>query len=272
MVDESRELTLRNLLFLVPLLGLAPMACNASPTARGSSPATDQRASDPAALQAVMLKAADGVVVHGDYYLAANPKALILLFHQAGSNKAEYATIAPRLAAAGYSALAIDQRSGGTMFGATNETVEALGREADYGDAIKDLRATLGWAADRKLPVILWGSSYSSSLVLQLASENPGKIAALLAFSPDEYFGGGNPVRRWASGVKVPLFVTSAKDGEEIAAAKALVVASPSANKRQFVPESGGVHGSSTLIAARNATGAEEVWRAVMAFLADVAP
>ena len=263
---------MRNLLYLVHVCGLALMACDAS-TARGkSSPVSIERPADPAKPETVVLKAADGVAIHGLHYPAANPKALILLFHQAGSNKAEYATIAPRLAAAGYSALAIDQRSGGTLFGATNETVAALGRESDYGDAIKDLRAALGWAADRKLPVILWGSSYSSSLVLQLASENPGKIAALLAFSPDEYFGGGNPVSRWASGVKAPLFVTSATDVEEIAAAKALVAASPSANKRQFVPESGGVHGSSTLIAARNATGAEENWRAVMAFLAEVAP
>ena len=263
---------MRNWRLLIPLMGLAPIACDSPPAAGSSSPAPTGQVVKAAQPQVVLLTAADKVGVHGLHYPAANPKALILLFHQAGSNKAEYATIAPRLAAAGYSVLAIDQRSGSTLFGATNETVDTLGRESDYGDAIKDLRAALGWAADRKLAVILWGSSYSSSLVLQLASENPGKIAALLAFSPDEYFGGGNPVRRWASGVKAPLFVTSATDGEEIAAAKALVAASPSANKRQFVPESGGVHGSSTLIAARNATGAEENWRAVMAFLAEVAP
>lgn len=50
---------------------------------------------------------------------------MILLFHQAGSSKAEYATISPRLVAAGYSALAIDQRSGGELFG-SNETAAAL--------------------------------------------------------------------------------------------------------------------------------------------------
>ena len=263
---------MRNLLCLVPLLGLAPLACDASPVTRGSSPIATERAANPAEPQAVAFTAADGVVVHANHYPAARPKALILLFHQAGSNRHEYATIAPRLAAAGYGALAIDQRSGGPMFGATNETAAALDRDPGYADAIKDLRAALGWAADKKLPVILWGSSYSSSLVLQLASEEPGKIAAVLAFSPGEYFGGGDPVRRWASGVTAPLFVTSAKNGEEIAAAKALVAASPSANKRQFVPDSGGVHGSSTLIAARNTKGAEEVWRAVMTFLAAVAP
>ena len=47
----------------------------------------------------VILKAADGVLVHGLEYQAPQLKAVMLLFHQAGSSKAEYATIAPRLAA-----------------------------------------------------------------------------------------------------------------------------------------------------------------------------
>jgi hypothetical protein len=37
----------------------------------------------------------------------------ILLSHQAGSNRAEYAPIAPRLVKPGFNCLAIDQRSGG---------------------------------------------------------------------------------------------------------------------------------------------------------------
>ena len=257
------------MLYLVPLLGLAPVACDASPTHR--DPSTSSAEQPDAATSPVELTAADGVKVHGLFTPAAQPKALILLFHQAGSNKAEYATIAPRLADAGYSTLALDQRSGGSMFGAANETASALKTEASFADAAQDLRAALGWAADKKLPVILWGSSYSSSLVLQLASEQPDKVAGVLAFSPGEYFGDGNPVRGWASGVKAPLFVTSSASADEIAAAKALVAASPSLNKRQFVPDHG-VHGSSTLIAARNATGADENWAAVTAFLGEVAP
>ena len=51
--------------------------------------------------QRIELKASDGVDVYAWHY-AAKDKALpaILLFHQAGSNHAEYSTIAPRLAAA----------------------------------------------------------------------------------------------------------------------------------------------------------------------------
>jgi alpha-beta hydrolase superfamily lysophospholipase len=113
-------------LFALPLM-LAAAACNAQPVGNA---ATDQAATASAS-EAVILKAADGVTVYGRYTKAAKPKALILLFHQAGSSKDEYATIAPRLAEAGYSSLAIDQRAGGGLYG-TNETAKAFGREADY--------------------------------------------------------------------------------------------------------------------------------------------
>src|SRR6516225_11709737 len=93
----------------------------------------------------VELQAKDGVLISGLIYQAARPKAIILLFHQAGSSKAEYATIAPRLVAAGYTALAIDQRSGGSLFG-PNETASRLGRSATYEDAKPDLMAALDWA------------------------------------------------------------------------------------------------------------------------------
>jgi dienelactone hydrolase len=211
------------------------------------------------------LRAADGVSVFTHLYAAEKPKALILLFHQAGSSKDEYATIGPRLAAAGYSALAIDQRSGGGMFG-PNETVKALGGERDYLEAKRDLDAAIAWAGGQKLPVILWGSSYSSSLAFLAAAEHP-EAKALLAFSPDEYFDGKPRVADAARKLAIPVFVTSAQDAEEIAAARALLAAVPGARKRQFVPVHGGVHGSSILIPGRNPKGAEEAWQAVLAFL-----
>jgi len=44
----------------------------------------------------------------------------------------------------------------------------------------------------------------------------------------------------------------------------------PVAGKEQFVPKLGGVHGSSTLLRAKNPGGAEDAWKAVLAFLAGV--
>lgn len=252
------------------MIGFAPSACDAAAPERGEPVQRTTSAAVPLVrpVQPITLRADDGVKVFGTYYSAPDAKALILLFHQAGSNKNEYATIAPRLVEAGYSALALDQRSGGDMFGGHNRTVAELGRDAGYGDAKRDLSAALAWAQDKQLPIIVWGSSYSASLVFQIAAENEGKVAALMAFSPGEYLGGEDIVRRAAAQVAVPVFVTSAGDPAEIAAAREIFDAVAAPRKVQFVPTSGGAHGSSTLISARNPRGVDEGWRAVLTFLA----
>jgi dienelactone hydrolase len=253
-------------LALIPLLALA--ACQASPSASNEAVANTSVAVEPP--QHVWARAADGTTVYGAYYKAENPKAVILLFHQAGSSKEEYATIAPRLVQAGYSALAIDQRSGGNLFG-TNETAAKLGRKAIYSDAEQDMVAAVKWAQPVGVPVILWGSSYSASLVFSVANTYPGVVKAILAFSPGEYFPDKHSTYRAAQTLNVPAFVTSSSDAEEVAAAKALVDAVPGGKAEQYVPAVG-VHGSSTLIAAKDPKGAEANWKPVMAFLKKVAP
>lgn len=222
------------------------------------------------ASEPVTLTASDGVKVYGDFYPAGSKSApYILLFHQAGSNHAEYAPIAPRLVKLGFNCLAIDQRSGGDMFGQKNETVEHIGHNGDYLDALKDMEAALAWAKGQspQSKILVWGSSYSASLVFLLAAKHPDEIAAVLAFSPGEYLKDKHAVRDAASRVSVPIFVTSAKDPEEIAAAKSILAASPSMQRTQFVPEVAGVHGSSTLRDDRDSKGAAENWQAVEAFL-----
>lgn len=242
-----------------------------------ASPKADQACKDSAcatvteAAQPILLTASDGVKVHGSFYLAAKPKALILLFHQAGSSKDEYATIAPRLQSAGYSALAIDQRSGGGMYG-TNETAKGLGREADFLEARPDLQAALDWAKQQKLPIILWGSSYSSALIFPLAADNPHGVVALLSFSPGEYFDDKHMIRAAAAKLKVPVFIASTNSPEEVSEADPIMAAlrkNPASVR--YVPQHG-VHGSSMLIAKRNPEGAEAGWGAVLTFLGGVVP
>ncbi|NIJ19434.1 dienelactone hydrolase [Sphingomonas naasensis] len=245
------------------MAAFAVAGCNPSPQA--SAPVN----AGPISAEPATLTAADGVKVTGVYTRATNPKALILLFHQAESGKDEYALIAPRLAQAGYSSLRIDQRAGGAMFGA-NATVQALGHATGYLEARPDLEAALAWAKDKKLPVVLWGSSYSASLAFLVAADHPDAVRAVMAFSPGEYFDDKTLVAKAAAKVKAPVFVTSAQDGHEIDAARAILDAVPSSDKQQFVPKLGGVHGSSTLLRARNPEGAEPAWKAVMAFLAGV--
>jgi dienelactone hydrolase len=223
------------------------------------------------AAETLTLTADDQVEVFADYYSAGSKaKPLVLLFHQAGSNRAEYATIGPMLVALGFNALAIDQRSGGPQWGRVNETVQRLGKSAGFGEALRDLEAAVQWAktSGHTGPIIVWGSSYSAALVFVLAVRHPAEIKAILAFSPGEYLGGSASVRNAASLLSMPIFVTSASDPGEIAAARAIIDAARSSDKVQFVPRIAGVHGSSTLRADRNPKGAEENWAAVKEFLA----
>jgi alpha-beta hydrolase superfamily lysophospholipase len=92
--------------------------------------------------RSIYLRAKDGVDISGLVYEAKQPKAVVLLYHQAGSSKAEHATIAPRLANSGFIALAIDKRSGGSLYG-PNETAARLTTEATYEAAKPDLVAAL---------------------------------------------------------------------------------------------------------------------------------
>src|SRR5690242_4583691 len=226
------------------------------------------------AADAVSFAANDSVQVFADYYSAGSKaKPLILLFHQAGSNRGEYATIGPMLAALGFNALAIDQRSGGNAWGRTDDTVKRLGRSTGYDEALPDLEAALQWAksSDQTGPIIVWGSSYSAALVFLLAASHRREVKAILAFSPGEYLHGSSTVRKAAAQVSIPIFVTSAKDPKEIAVAKSVLDVAPSAEKSQFIPKIAGVHGSSTLREDQNPDGAEENWAAVKQFLAKFA-
>ena len=223
------------------------------------------------AAKPVTLEAADGVKVQGDYLPdsagSTSDRPVILLFHMASSNRGEYAGIASRLNGLGFDTLAIDQRSGGRNFRQDNETVKGLGRSTGFLDALKDLEAATAFArrsgTNRK--IIVWGSSYSASLVFALAAKEPNGIVGLLAFSPGEYFGTALNVKKAAGALTIPVFVTSASDPGEVQEAKA-IVESTKGRKTQFIPKAG-LHGSSTLREDANRAGAAENWAAVEAFL-----
>jgi dienelactone hydrolase len=230
--------------------------------------ALDLAAPLPGAGDALQLDAA-GVKVYAQSYAATSANApVILLFHQAGSSKSEYVPIAPRLVQLGFNALAIDQRSGGNLFDPPNETVSHLGKSAPYLETLPDLEAALAWAhhAHPKSAIYLWGSSYSASLVFLLAAKHPKEIAAILAFSPGEYFDDRQTVHRAAREIHVPVFIDSAADKQEIAAARSIYDAIPGDHKEQYVPVRG-VHGSSTLRVDRDPDGAAANWIEVTRFL-----
>ena len=220
------------------------------------------------AQEPVAFTTSDGITVYGDYYAGADAaRPVILAFHQADSNRLEYRDIAPRLVKDGFSVLAIDQRSGGNVGGIDNRTAtEAKGYYWSYTDAMPDLEAAVAWARARhpKARIIVWGSSYSASLAIVLASKDKD-IAGVLAFSPGEYFDGKPSVREAAKTVTVPAFITSRGDKEQVIA-RLILAALASQDKTQFVPQNTGVHGSSALLQPQGK--ADEYWNAVELFLA----
>ena len=219
---------------------------------------------------AVWLTAEDGVEVRGDLYAldgeGARERPCVLLFHQAGSNRTEYASIGPRLNKLGLNALAIDQRSGGERWGSKNETVDKLGESTGYLEALPDLEAALRWTQEAGYdgPTIVWGSSYSAALVFLLAAEHGDRIDGILSFSPGEYLGSrSGEVSKAAANVTVPTLILT--PGNERSRAEPILRALSGEHKDLVIPERA-VHGSSMLMADSN-EGASEIWPRVEAFL-----
>ncbi|WP_210707145.1 alpha/beta hydrolase [Maribacter dokdonensis] len=192
----------------------------------------------------------DGLLITADYYEDKGSETFILLFHQAGWSRGEYKEIAPKLNTLGYSCLAIDQRSGGAVNSVTNQTNQravAAGKETTYLDAFQDIEATVAYVKKAYSPkkIIIWGSSYSSSLVLKYAGDHPDQIDAALAFSPGEYFGKEDFIKNSAAHIKVPTFITSAQNEQDNWAA--INQAIPTTRKVTYVPATAGNHGSRAL-------------------------
>lgn len=219
----------------------------------------------------ISFQARDGIRVFGDLNPATGEsRGTIVLFHMAGSNRAEYRTIAPILNADGFATLAIDQRSGAALWGSANETADKAKRSYKFVDAIPDLEAAVRYASQQHSgPVVIWGSSYSAALVYVIAARHP-EVRALLAFSPGEYIEGYS-IKSEAQKLSIPAFVTSASDSSEIAEAKALADAVPDHRATQYIPEHG-LHGSSTLRQDENPSGSAQNWVPVKAFLEKVLP
>jgi len=216
----------------------------------------------------VNFKAVDGLMVNGNLYDIGMGKPVILLCHQAGYNRIEYADIAPKLNKMGYNCLAVDLRSGGDFAGKSNITAERAqkeGMDSQMVDARQDIKSAIDFLNKKyKQDVIVWGSSYSSSLAL-LEGVSNNKVEAIIAFSPGDYFGDAAPSLSTAfAKAEKPFFVTSSKEESETLTSL-LGNVQFSEKQLQFIPESEGFHGSRALWTGQK--GAEEYWNSLINFL-----
>jgi dienelactone hydrolase len=215
----------------------------------------------------------DGIQISADVYAPHSDQTtpFIVLFHQAGWSRGEYMEIAPKLNAMGFNCLAVDLRSGDKINGTENEThkrAKMMDMPTKYVNSYQDIEAAVAYVRNNlaKGKIIIWGSSYSSSLVLKYAGDHQD-VAGVLSFSPGEYFSGQGESSTWiteaAANIEVPVFITSAKN--EVKSWKGIFDAIPSAKKEYFTPESSGNHGSRALWSKFDDSDA--YWAAVDAFL-----
>lgn len=171
----------------------------------------------PASAMAVMpegvmtlLIAKDKTRVYSSFVSAMNNNnKVVLLFHQAGSNRMEYEPVLGAIHVANFDTLTVDQRSGGDDWDFENATVKKLGESTEYSEAYPDLEAALTWAQRKRYKtIIVVGSSYSASLGIVLASKHGNDIDAVAAYSPGEYFADKNWIKTAVSNLAVPLYIT----------------------------------------------------------------
>ena len=213
----------------------------------------------------------DGLMITGNLYEINKTKPTILLCHQAGYNKYEYLDIAPRLNDLGYNCLAIDQRSGGTFAQQQNETYELAKSQGienlEYIDAQQDIEAAIDYLNKKyHQKIIIWGSSYSSSLVLFIAQNN-SNVKASISFSPGNYFGNAKkPLEEVFKNIDKPFFITSSK--KESTTLQSHLKTNLKNQQVHFIPKASGFHGSRVLWAGQK--GAEEYWIALTNFLESI--
>ena len=259
---EIPDMPLRSLR-LVALLALATLVSTAGLSAQ-----------DP-----ITTVTTDAIAVHGNAWFGDLPDSspLILLFHQGGSSgSGEYAQIAPWLVEAGYRVITWDQRAGGDLHGSPNRTVAGLSSTGavptGFCDAMPDLEAALEYVRSERLAerVLVWGSSYSGSLVFGLAAAHPETVAGVLAFSPAS----GGPVEAcraglWAPAVRAPMLVLRPASEMERATSVEQRDALVAAGAR-FHVVTAGVHGSSMLVDERTGSDMAGPRGLVLEWLADV--
>lgn len=225
------------------------------------------------AAETIKIKAADGVEVTVDLHIAhPDTVPFIILFHQAGWSRGEYQEIAPILNQIGFNCMAVDQRSGNAVNGVQNQTfisARKLMKETKYVNALPDMDAAISHAKTylAKGDLIIWGSSYSSALVLKIAGDRAQDVNGVLAFSPGEYFQSmGKPkdyITSSAKNIQCPSFITSASN--EKSSWWSIYESIPTDSKSYYLPETSGNHGSRALW--RKFSDNQGYWDAVTTFL-----
>ncbi len=208
----------------------------------------------------------DGLMITADWYPVSSNLPVILLCHQNNSSRGEFIDACLRLNKLGFNCLAVDLRVGAEIKGTPNETAEAAKKKnlkPSYQDAEQDMVAALDYLYQKyNRPITILGSSYSASLALKVAAENPN-VASVIVFSPGEYFDDKKFVSNHIQKLNKPIFATSSRS--EADGVTDLLKDVNSRIKIQYIPASRGDHGAKVLWPDSQYN--QEYWIALMSFL-----
>ena len=164
------------------------------------------------AQQKITFPGEDNLIITADYYRSHPDDPWVLFFHQADYSRGEFNDIAKKVRKMGYNCLAVDLRAGGAVNYIRNETVKSArenGLETSLYSALNDVLAAISFASQKSAkPVLLFGSSFSASLCIIAAVDNPS-VKGVIAFSPGEFFTPVINVGEKISGFDKPLFVAT---------------------------------------------------------------
>ena len=209
----------------------------------------------------------DGVKITADHYYSRKSNSYIILFHQEGASRGEFETIAERFLKMNFNCLAVDLRSGDKYNFTINETASharELGLSTSLFESIKDVRAAIEYVKRISgKPVILLGSSFSASLSLITAKDDPN-IQAVIAFSPGEFF---LPVKELKSELKAyPKPVFAGFSEEEAVYVENMFSLSHDDSIRLFSPSyKSGKRTAEALLSSNESS--DEYWLALIIFL-----
>ncbi len=165
-------------------------------------------------VKTITFTAVDGLEVTADEYIVDPFKPYILLFHEQGSSRGEFSTIARRLCKLDYNCLAVDLRNGGKYDYVSNETAKQLrGKHLEAGikEIEQDVVAAIQYVRGKSnLPVVLFGSGANGSLSLKVALSDT-LVRAVVAVSPGEYFMPEIKIQDAIAALEKPVFITSSK-------------------------------------------------------------
>lgn len=165
-------------------------------------------------VRTVSFPSQDGLEITADEYIISPDKPYVLLFHEQGSSRGEFSTMARRLCKLDYNCLAVDLRNGGNFDYVSNETTKRLRGtqlKAGLNDIEQDAVAAIRYAREKsQKPVVIFGSGANGSLSLKIALSNQD-VRAVVALSPGEYFMPEIKIQDAISPLKKPVFITSSK-------------------------------------------------------------